>query len=1076
MDKESQSKQGSNLSLNKDGETSVSASQTDHGSDGRSATVRRVSGKKHLTAKQKLTKSHTTTEENANMNLSDSYAADESIVEDSKEPKSKTDKRGSHTLGPGEGAQADCQVKKKRGRPRKAKPAVLSPVEETPVCLDVEDKVKSIESNCSSKRSGTELSKEEQQEAQMCEEPQRGPPADTSEDTALEPQNVEKNADLKQSQEGQDLVSSSSIPNSQDQQLNSSDDLFESCPKDIPDGGMLKTMQMSSKSEEPPASKRTIKRTRRLSRSKLGLGKRKCRNWEGEEDSEEDNIPLAKIRHCYLDVDSQTSDSEVDFPKKKLERANNENPRIIEDQDEVELEDTKREQLTCVNSRSEKTSVGKSPKLSPKTSPKAAFAKKILRRARKSPLFTKASPAKIVSNAKTTAKISPVATRLRTSKHLSSLSASVPSKLRRRPRKVLKAGQEKHDHSKPSIKFGFEEKLEKAVTDNILGEMFPGETGDLWEDLSPIAGLSTSLPLPDSKSLLSPSPVSFIEEDIQEKDIGLNNEVALLLSGIAPPGTREEMRLGTASKLPDLDSETAGNEELLSSSLLVSEKILDPKEGMEYSKAPSTSSQSILLPVSSETYTGDSTEKQEDSAAEGATPPASECLTSSVEAAALPKSPVIPLKFAPSCHSSPNVSSAAKAKPADQGSPSGSIPSMYSPAGSPSGGILKRRDSASPSPSNKSRRVSFAEPISEQSPVKQFAVELLPSEPAEDKTSKSQRITHPPSPLVTTTPSRVVSLHSKFITTPSRRSSSGGFGAKSRISPSGRRISPGTARWKAKQHGFVTPSTGRKTKPIRQSSQNTEGTPLTQQNSLDNSIDSDYDNQESVFPDLADCSTPVERVLPQLTSSMWSRGLGQLVRARNILTVGHLCSLSPTEIRSLPIRSPKISNLRKVMTNFQRLQSAKSGAPLVDSKKKEELPGEDEAKGRGAETKATEGRKEVGESAADKADRQALAVSSELSTSRAASSEKEEPHPKQGTKRKHDELEESSSGLAEGEQLPKQARIMDKLADLVGELATENLAELPSDRLFLAHQHVNNMMESIMAALKVKVKSPSLSS
>ena len=58
-----------------------------------------------------------------------------------------------------------------------------------------------------------------------------------------------------------------------------------------------------------------------------------------------------------------------------------------------------------------------------------------------------------------------------------------------------------------------------------------------------------------------------------------------------------------------------------------------------------------------------------------------------------------------------------------------------------------------------SRRVSFAEPISEHSPVKQFAMEMIATET--DQSSKLQRVTHPPSPLVTTTPSKVVTVHSK---------------------------------------------------------------------------------------------------------------------------------------------------------------------------------------------------------------------------------------------------------------------------------------------------------------------------
>lgn len=83
---------------------------------------------------------------------------------------------------------------------------------------------------------------------------------------------------------------------------------------------------------------------------------------------------------------------------------------------------------------------------------------------------------------------------------------------------------------------------------------------------------------------------------------------------------------------------------------------------------------------------------------------------------------------------------------------------------------------------------------------------------------------------------------------------------------------------------------------------------------------------------------------------------------------------------------------------------------------------------------------------------------------------------KQGTKRKRQELDTPEGSDDERPSKPKQAKLMDKLEDLLAEFSTEKLAELPSDRLFQAHQHVNSMMDSIMAALKVKVKSPSLKS
>lgn len=49
-----------------------------------------------------------------------------------------------------------------------------------------------------------------------------------------------------------------------------------------------------------------------------------------------------------------------------------------------------------------------------------------------------------------------------------------------------------------------------------------------------------------------------------------------------------------------------------------------------------------------------------------------------------------------------------------------------------------------------------------------------------------------------------------------------------------------------------------------------------------------------------------------------SRGFGQLVRARNIKTVGDLSALTPGEIKTLPIRSPKISNVKKALKSYEQ--------------------------------------------------------------------------------------------------------------------------------------------------------------
>ncbi|XP_067137487.1 telomere-associated protein RIF1-like [Centruroides vittatus] len=77
-----------------------------------------------------------------------------------------------------------------------------------------------------------------------------------------------------------------------------------------------------------------------------------------------------------------------------------------------------------------------------------------------------------------------------------------------------------------------------------------------------------------------------------------------------------------------------------------------------------------------------------------------------------------------------------------------------------------------------------------------------------------------------------------------------------------------------------------------------------------------YDSEEKVFPALSNCSDPVDSILPFLTCSIWPRGLGQLVHARNICTIGDLCSLTIAEMLALPIKSPKLETARKVFQNY----------------------------------------------------------------------------------------------------------------------------------------------------------------
>ncbi|XP_063257115.1 telomere-associated protein RIF1 isoform X2 [Prinia subflava] len=75
-----------------------------------------------------------------------------------------------------------------------------------------------------------------------------------------------------------------------------------------------------------------------------------------------------------------------------------------------------------------------------------------------------------------------------------------------------------------------------------------------------------------------------------------------------------------------------------------------------------------------------------------------------------------------------------------------------------------------------------------------------------------------------------------------------------------------------------------------------------------------------VYPALAGCKAPVDVILPQITSNICARGLGQLIRAKNIKTVGDLSTLTALEIKTLPIRSPKVSNVKRALKGYHEQQ------------------------------------------------------------------------------------------------------------------------------------------------------------
>ncbi|NXN49337.1 RIF1 protein, partial [Rynchops niger] len=194
----------------------------------------------------------------------------------------------------------------------------------------------------------------------------------------------------------------------------------------------------------------------------------------------------------------------------------------------------------------------------------------------------------------------------------------------------------------------------------------------------------------------------------------------------------------------------------------------------------------------------------------------------------------------------------------------------WSPSASPSTSILKRgvkrnQDDDSLSPANKIRRVSFANPIYQEG----LADDI-------DRRSPVVR-SHSSSPSSRSL--KILSnIQAKHITTPTK-----GF------------LSPGSRNPKFKSSKKCL---------VRKMAKESLPCPT-----------------ECVYPALVGCKAPVDVILPQITSNVCSaRGLGQLIRAKNIKTVGDLSTLTAPEIKTLPIRSPKVSSVKKALKGYHEQQ------------------------------------------------------------------------------------------------------------------------------------------------------------
>lgn len=221
-------------------------------------------------------------------------------------------------------------------------------------------------------------------------------------------------------------------------------------------------------------------------------------------------------------------------------------------------------------------------------------------------------------------------------------------------------------------------------------------------------------------------------------------------------------------------------------------------------------------------------------------------------------------------------------------SPNSRTKGTWSPSASPSTSILKKAqkrplEAETPSPLIKSRRVSFANPIQHQ----ELADDI-------DRRSPALRTSSPRRTKIITV------AQPKFITTPTK--------GLSTLSPRNLN-SPG---YKSSKKCLIS-EMGQEPRPV---------------------------NKDCIYPALVGCTAPVEAVLPQIASTMWSRGFGQLVRARNIKTVGDLSALTPTEIKVLPIRSPKISNVKKALRVYEQQRKGRGVDELKSFDETERLTSE----------------------------------------------------------------------------------------------------------------------------------------
>ncbi|XP_060909663.1 telomere-associated protein RIF1 isoform X2 [Labrus mixtus] len=333
-------------------------------------------------------------------------------------------------------------------------------------------------------------------------------------------------------------------------------------------------------------------------------------------------------------------------------------------------------------------------------------------------------------------------------------------------------------------------------------------------------------------------------------------------------------------------------------------------------------------------------------------------------------------------------------------SPSGRTRGSWSPSASPSTSILKKgqkrplEEEVALSPLVKSRRVSFANPIQHQETADDI-----------DRRSPALRTSSPRRSKVSNIP------QPKFVTTPT----------KGMLILSPRSLhSPG---YKSSKKCLIS-EMSQEPRPV---------------------------SRDCIYPALVGCSTPVEAVLPQISSNMWSRGFGQLVRARNIKTVGDLSALTPGEIKTLPIRSPKISNVKKALKIYEQQRKGRGGDELKSFDETEMMTSELE------ETRAPQNQDEE-----DKTSAETLAT--ELL---------DEPVLPADTKPENGVSVYQTRDAAPGEETPvrplQPERLLAEVDALTCRMTPQGLAQCSPQQLVGMHDQLGGMMRHVVVELQKRL-------